>query len=167
MGAHAVPGRLIHRADFESLMSAPVRSRSAHFALHHVTGVPKPPGRARVEEGKDKLSTDLSETGDRVVNNSQIWIGAVVPKRHAKRAVTRNLLKRQIREAFARHHAVLDRGLWLVRLRQGFAPKEFVSARSPRLGAAARAELDQLLSQPMVRDTGARRGPTSRAASRP
>lgn len=75
------------------------------------------------------------------------WIGCVVPKRHARRAVTRNLLKRQIRASFERHAAGLPVGLWLVRLRAGFSVTEFVSARSTALAQAARAELDGLLAQ--------------------
>ena len=75
-----------------------------------------------------------------------LWAGGVVPKRHARRAVTRTLLKRQIRVAFERHAATLPGGLWLVRLRAAFAPEEFVSARSARLAAAARTELDRLLA---------------------
>ena len=75
------------------------------------------------------------------------WIGCVVPKRHARRAVTRNLLRRQIRASFERHDATLPGGLWLVRLRGVFATTEFTSARSTALAQAARAELDGLLSR--------------------
>jgi len=71
----------------------------------------------------------------------------VVPKRHARRAVTRSLLKRQVRGAFERHEAALPQGLWLVRLRQGFAVAEFPSARSAALQLAARTELDQLFTR--------------------
>jgi len=76
-----------------------------------------------------------------------LWIGCVVPKRHARRAVTRSLLKRQIRATFDRHAASLPGGLWLVRLRAGFPVSEFPSARSLALAQAARAELDGLLSR--------------------
>ena len=75
------------------------------------------------------------------------WLGCVVPKRHAKRAVTRNLLKRQVRSAFQGLGARLPAGLWLVRLRAPFPKQEFISARSPLLAAAARAELDSLLAR--------------------
>lgn len=80
---------------------------------------------------------------DKVPDRS--WLGAVVPKRHARRAVTRNLFKRQIRAAFERHEAALPHGLWLVRLRRGFSPAEFISARSAPLAEAARRELEELL----------------------
>lgn len=75
------------------------------------------------------------------------WLGCVVPKRHARRAVTRSLLKRQVRGAFERHESALPHGLWLVRLRQGFARGEFPSAGSPALQQAARRELDALFQR--------------------
>jgi ribonuclease P protein component len=75
------------------------------------------------------------------------WLGCVVPKRHARRAVTRSLLKRQVRGAFERHEAALPQGLWLVRLRQGFPVVEFPSARSQALRQVAHDELDQLFTR--------------------
>ncbi len=75
------------------------------------------------------------------------WLGCVVPKRHAKRAVTRNLLKRQIRQVFAVHAAGLPPGQWLVRLRSPFPVAQFVSAKSEALARAARGELEQLLAR--------------------
>ena len=75
------------------------------------------------------------------------WIGCVVPKRHARRAVTRSLLKRQIRGLFIQHAGHLPAGQWLVRLRQPFASAQFVSASSDALRRAARDELDGLLAR--------------------
>jgi ribonuclease P protein component len=54
----------------------------------------------------------------------------VVPKRHARRAVTRCLLKRQIRAVVSGHADALARGLWVVRLRAPFDRAGFVSARA-------------------------------------
>jgi ribonuclease P protein component len=76
-----------------------------------------------------------------------LWLGCVVPKRHARRAVTRSLLKRQVRGAFAHHAGLLPAGLWLVRLRAPFATTEFVSARSTALAEAARSELHSLFGR--------------------
>lgn len=70
------------------------------------------------------------------------WFGAVVPKRHARRAVTRTLLKRQIRAATARHVERLPAGLWVVRLRAPFDRKVYVSASSTALRDTACLELD-------------------------
>lgn len=75
------------------------------------------------------------------------WAGCVIPKRHARRSVTRSLLKRQIRAALARHAQALPQGLWLVRLKAPFVPAQFPSAASDALRRAARAELDALLAR--------------------
>jgi ribonuclease P protein component len=99
---------------------------------------------------QEKLSTSVLDKSQEAVDDfgGQHWLGAVLPKRLARRAVTRNLLRRQIRAALQRHQASLPGGLWLVRLRQGFARTEFVSAASDALRRAARAELDQALTSP-------------------
>ncbi len=75
------------------------------------------------------------------------WLGTVVPKRHARRSLTRVLLKRQIRAAMERHAEALPPGLWVVRLRAPFAPAQFPSAASQALRTAARVELEQLLGR--------------------
>jgi ribonuclease P protein component len=73
-------------------------------------------------------------------------LGAVVPKRHARRAVTRSLLKRQIYAAGGRHAGELARGLWIVRLHAPFDRSRYPSAASRALRDDARAELDELFS---------------------
>ncbi len=75
-------------------------------------------------------------------------MGLVIPKRHAKRSVTRQLLKRQIRAAFAERPG-MPPGLWVVRLRSPFDRQKFPSAASDALRSAARAELAQLLDRAM------------------
>ena len=141
--------RLVNKADFERLLATRSLSRSAHFALHHVTGGPQAaPNHSRPVRGPE-LSTATDHEDAVPVDDlpPAFWVGAVVPKRHARRAVTRSLLKRQVHGAFERHAARLPAGLWLVRLRAPFAPAQFVSARSQALALAARAELDALLGR--------------------
>jgi len=77
----------------------------------------------------------------------QRWLGLVVPKKNAKRAVTRVLVKRQIRAIAAECTARLEPGLWVVRLRAPFDVKQFPSAASDALRAAARAELRALFER--------------------
>ena len=79
-----------------------------------------------------------------------LWLGTVVPKRHARRSVTRTLLKRQIRAAVGRQ-GQLPGGLWVVRLRAPFDGKHFVSAASHALRHAARVELDAVLAAALRR----------------
>ena len=72
--------------------------------------------------------------------------GLVVPKRHARRAVTRSLIKRQGRAAWSRHAPALAQGDWLLRLRAGFAADQYPSAASTALRLAVRGELDALFA---------------------
>ena len=142
-------GRLVQKADFERALATPVRSRSAHFAVHHVAAGPTPPHRPAVAADSTELSTAPAPTCPQPVDDSLAghWIGCVVPKRHARRAVTRSLLKRQIRGVFDQHASHLPAGQWLVRLRQPFPAAKFVSASSEALRRAARDELDGLLAR--------------------
>jgi ribonuclease P protein component len=75
------------------------------------------------------------------------WLGLVVPKRHARRAVTRTLVKRQIRHIVAACAPQLEPGLWVVRQRHPFDAKQFPSAASDALKEAARAELCALFER--------------------
>jgi ribonuclease P protein component len=74
------------------------------------------------------------------------WLrfGQVVPKRHARRAVTRNLIRRQARAAFEQHGRSLDAGDWFLRLKAPFSIAQFPSAASAALKTAVRAELERL-----------------------
>ncbi len=75
-------------------------------------------------------------------------MGALVPKRWAKRAVTRNTIKRQIYNVSASYQAQLPQAAHVVRLRSGFDRKVFISATSDALKLAVRGELEQLFTQP-------------------
>ena len=139
-------GRLVHKADFERVLATPPRSRSAHFAVHHVSGGPSTPSRGLAAPAPENLSTENAEIRGESVDNSlpSHWLGSIVPKRHARRAVTRNLLRRQIRQALSSHLGQLPPGLWLVRLRSPFPREQFPSASSQALRAAAAEELERL-----------------------
>ncbi len=79
------------------------------------------------------------------------WLGLVVPKRHAKRSVTRNLLKRQMRIVMQTHASSLAPGLWVLRLKAPFDRKQFTSPASDPLRSAAHDELAQLLQRAAAR----------------
>ena len=79
------------------------------------------------------------------------WLGLVVPKRHARRSVTRNLLKRQMREVMASQADSLAPGLWVLRLKAPFDRKLFTSPASDPLRSTAQDELQQLLQRASVR----------------
>jgi ribonuclease P protein component len=71
----------------------------------------------------------------------------MVPKRWAKRAVTRNAIKRQIYTVAEQFEPHLGNAAHVVRLRAGFDRKQFVSASSELLKSAVRAELLSLFER--------------------
>lgn len=73
-------------------------------------------------------------------------MGAVVPKRWAKRAVTRNMIKRQVLQLKLPHALSNESMALVVRLRTGFDSKQFKSASSPAIKAQVRMELAQLFA---------------------
>lgn len=167
-------GRIVKPADFQRVLAVVPRSRSAHFTAHHLAAEP-----ARVRAGValghtganaaagPELSTGDAPSCPPLVDDRPAaapaghWLGLVVPKRHARRAVTRTLLKRQMRQAMADSLAWscaggaagaqtaggLPPGLWVLRLKAGFDRKLFPSAASQALRAAVRDELQHLLAR--------------------
>lgn len=71
-------------------------------------------------------------------------LGAMVPKRWAKRAVTRNLIKRQIYNIGQSQIKPPAHHTFLVRLRKRFDLDRFPSASSRDLQRLVRMELQQL-----------------------
>ena len=122
--------RLQTRAQFQAVLAGATVARTAHFALHrcelgHSPGVSSAP----------------------LFAMSGIWLGAMVPKRWARRAVTRNTIKRQIYNVSIEPQVTLPPAAHVGRLRATFDRKVFVSARSDVLKAAVRAELQQLFAK--------------------
>ena len=142
--------RLVRAADFERVLRTRSRAQSQHFALHHLNRAPetRPKPAAAVELLTGRCQVGISSVDDRLgAASGSLWLGAVVPKRHARRAVTRTLLKRQIRSVVTDHAAALPSGIWIVRLRAPFERASFVSASSVALKQAARVELDALVER--------------------
>jgi ribonuclease P protein component len=73
-------------------------------------------------------------------------LGILIPKRWAKRAVTRNLIRRQVR-AIAAEHPHLPEAQYVVRLKAPFDPRQFHSAHSEPLRQAVRQELLSLFAK--------------------
>jgi len=149
-----VIGRILRAADFERVLGTPTRARSAHFAVHYLASAPTAPAAPCRKGDSTELSTGPHPSDAAVVDESSpagVWVGTVVPKRHARRAVTRTLLKRQIHRAVRDQAQSVDPsglpcGLWVVRLRTAFDRKLFPSASSDALRAAAAEELGAVMA---------------------
>ena len=119
-------------------MAGTIVSRTAHFALH-----------------RRALDTPaVADTGPGSVRSkalfaaaSESWMGALVPKRWAKRAVTRNTIKRQIYTVSQAIESQLPAAAHVVRLRAGFDRARFVSATSAALKQQVRGELQELFAR--------------------
>lgn len=113
------------RAQFQAVLAGSVLARSPHFVLHGV----------------------LLDSPVALFQASPVWIGVVTAKRWARRAVTRNAIRRQVYAVATDLVAQLPCAALLVRLRVGFDRKRFVSATSFALRQTVRAELLQLLTR--------------------
>ena len=130
--------RLKTRAQFQAVLAGTIIAKTAHFALHRSRLDVSRPADSGVQSSKAGVLAPLFCQQD-------IWIGAMVPKRWAKRAATRNAMKRQI---YAASHGLcqsLPPSAFVVRLRSGFAKSEFPSAVSDQLKQAVRAEIQALM----------------------
>jgi ribonuclease P protein component len=112
--------RLKTRDDFRAVLDGPVIARSPHFAMHR----------------KLLLQADAG-----------LVMGAVVPKRWARRAVTRNAIRRQIYDIALSQAPFLKPLGHVVRLRAAYDRKHFVSASSQALKQAVRQELTALFQR--------------------
>ena len=122
-----------------AVMAGSTVSRTAHFALHRAElDVPAQPATSVAGPG--------SHGSKALFAVREAWVGTLVPKRWAKRAVTRNAIKRQIHAVSLDFEPQLPVAAHVVRLRAGFDRKQFISATSPMLKAAVRAELQQLFA---------------------
>jgi ribonuclease P protein component len=113
-------------------MSAGSVARTPHFVLHQW----QHPAKASTGSGFEKTPT--------LFVDGVLMMGALTPKRWAKRAVTRNLIRRQIHAVSREFEKGLKPTAYVVRLRATFNPQKFVSASSDVLKQTVREELKQL-----------------------
>ena len=146
--------RLVRSSDFERVLRTRTRINSPHFAVHHVAASawqrPTLPDSGELSTGPVNIDVQPVDDSSRPAPD-RVWLGAVVPKRHARRSVTRTLLKRQIRAVVTDRVSGLAGGLWVVRLRAPFDKTRYPSAASDALRAVARAELEGLFDAALVR----------------
>ncbi|MGE8321370.1 MAG: ribonuclease P protein component [Comamonas sp.] len=134
--------RLKTRAQFQAALAGGTIARTAHFALHRVVLAAAAsdhqpgPGPLPSVQGPQAL---FAQPG--------VWLGAMVPKRWARRAVTRNAIKRQIYSVAPEFEGRMQDAAHVVRLRAAFDRKQFISPSSEVLKKAVRAELQQLFAR--------------------
>jgi ribonuclease P protein component len=127
--------RLKTRPQFQAALAGGTVSRTPHFALHRLS-LP--------ESGTTAASPQVDAAYPTLFHPQAVWLGAMVPKRWARRAVTRNTIKRQIYAISEQFEVRLPCAAHVVRLRSGFDRKQFISATSALLKQAVRLELEQL-----------------------
>lgn len=138
--------RLQTRAQFQAVLAGATVARSEHFALHRSDLSQRKSG----DEG-----VSASEIAPKAPSHDQhvrllfpvldLWLGAMVPKRWAKRSVTRNAIKRQIYTVTADFTPQHRQAAFVVRLRRDFSRKVYLSASSDQLKQAVRTELLTLM----------------------
>ena len=129
--------RLKTRPQFQAALAGGTVSRTPHFALHRLS-LP--------ESGNTAVDLQVNPAHPPLFHPQAVWLGAMVPKRWARRAVTRNTIKRQI-YASAQFEVRLPSAAHVVRLRSEFDRKQFISATSTLLKQAVRLELEQLFER--------------------
>jgi ribonuclease P protein component len=123
--------RLKSRSQFQAVLAGATLARTTHFALH----------------GCDLIQAKPEKAQPALFPAHGVWMGAMVPKRWAKRAVTRNAIKRQIYNVSAELELQFADKAHVVRLRSGFSKSDFVSASSDALKQDVRAELLRLFAR--------------------
>ena len=116
------------RPQFQAALAGNVIAKTSHFALHRAETTPS------AIDAKPLLFP-----------SRDVWVGAMTPKRWAKRAVTRNAIKRQIYTVSASLTSQFPTAAFLVRLRREFSRNDDVSASSEALKEAVRTQLLVLL----------------------
>jgi ribonuclease P protein component len=122
----------------QARLASPSLARTEHFSLHATLS------EAVAQELPTGIAPDRTESVDNSARRTSATLMVIVPKRHAKRAVTRNLIKRQMREAARRRGVGAAAGTLLIRQRAAFSPRLFPSAASAALREVVRRELEQL-----------------------
>ncbi len=122
-------------------------ARTAHFALHRLDLNAASSGSETASLTGPGASPSSEAAPQALFALPGAWLGAMVPKRWARRAVTRNTIKRQIYAVAAEHALQLPAHAHVVRLRSTFDRKQFISPTSDVLKKAVRAELLQLFAR--------------------
>ncbi|WP_184704650.1 ribonuclease P protein component [Comamonas odontotermitis] len=139
--------RLKTRPQFQAAMAGGTIARTAHFALHRLDLTVASSGSEAASPSGPGVLPSSEAAPQALFALPGVWLGAMVPKRWARRAVTRNTIKRQIYAVAAEQALQLPAHAHVVRLRSTFDRKQFISPSSDVLKKAVRAELLQLFAR--------------------
>jgi ribonuclease P protein component len=118
---------LLHKSQFDAVLGTRSHlssvARTEHFFVHRL---------------------EITDAHAAQFQRASVFVGVMSPKRFAKRAVTRNLIKRQIYALTT--ESPLTPAAYVVRLKAAFAKEQFKSASSDALKRVVRAELQQIFS---------------------
>jgi ribonuclease P protein component len=118
---------LLHKSQFDAVLGTRSHlssvARTEHFFVHRL---------------------QITDVHAALFQSAGGFVGVMSPKRFAKRAVTRNLIKRQIYALTS--ESPLTAAAYVVRLKAPFAKDQFKSASSDALKRVVRAELKQIFS---------------------
>jgi ribonuclease P protein component len=114
--------KLANQAQFEQVMASELLVRSPHFVVHMA-----------------KIGNDASE-------NNANFIGLIVPKKWAKKAVARNAIKRQVIETWRQWVCDKPAMAYVVRLKSSWKINQFKSAVSNQFKESLRLELSHLFA---------------------
>lgn len=139
--------RLQTRAQFDAVLGNRALASTEHFALHCSERLDSWLGAAH-QPAHQPAHVDPARVP--LAGLQQPAIGAMVPKKWARKAVTRNLIRRQI-YSLAEHQLPHRPALaYVVRLRRSFSAQRFLAASSVPLKNEVRAQLLLLLAQAQI-----------------
>lgn len=126
------------RKEFDGVLNCGTQIKSSYFVLHYCI---KNLSTKTSHENCFFVDKRLSEEGK---------LGLIIPKRFAKRAVTRSLIKRQCRAQTAAFVNQLPVGNWVIRLKRPVESTSWKSGSSSELKKFIRAELQPLFSKAVM-----------------
>lgn len=122
--------RLRYWSEFKSVMECGASAKTAHFVFYQ------------------SQRTNLNvQTLEHVQANDQQKIGALTPKKWARRSVTRNMIRRQVFEVFRTQTNQFSSAACVIRLSRPFDANEYISGSSRVLKSNVRKELEELFAK--------------------
>ncbi len=116
-------------------MSAGWVAKTSHFALY------------QWQRSKNTALNTKTLINPSRFDGGKLVFGAITPKKCAKSAVTRNLIRRQVQAVIKERSPKLVSTIYVIRLRDSFKEKSFMSASSVALKKVVRQELIQLFEK--------------------